>query len=144
MKIFGHPVHLLLVHFPTALLPMDLVCSFLNVLWHREGLSEAAFFAAAGGVVTGWLAVITGLFDLVKVSNSHPKSLQKALIHGSVNSCVLVGYTVFALMAYISYPDLRDDSASILISKTALVLILFVGNYFGASLVLKDRVGVEG
>jgi uncharacterized membrane protein len=141
MKILGHPVHLVLVHFPTALLPMDLVCSILNVLWHREGLSEAAFFAAAGGVVTGWLAITTGLLDLVKVASDKPKSLRKALIHGTLNSCALIGYTVFALLDYLSYPDLQENSIGILISKAALVMIMFVGNYYGGSLVLKDGVG---
>ena len=143
MKFLGHPVHVLLIHFPSALFPMDLVCAFLAVYTGNNSFNDSAFYAASGGVVIGWFAVITGTIDLLSVAKQKSKSLNKALLHGTINSTVLIGYTLLVFLSFKHYPELRDDSIVKLSVKATLVLLLLIGNYFGGSLILKDRVGVE-
>ncbi|MFL5764685.1 MAG: DUF2231 domain-containing protein [Bacteroidia bacterium] len=139
MKIFGHPVHIMLIHFPSALFPMDVVCSLLAIYTGKQSFSEAAGYALIAGSVLGWAAVITGTLDLLMVMKKKPAALKTALIHGGINSTLLM---VFSTMAYIDYtkgtkfpPDLF-----IVIIKGILVLLMFFGNYFGGKLILKDKV----
>jgi uncharacterized membrane protein len=143
MKIFGHPVHIILIHFPSALLPMDFACSLIAYFGGPASLTDAAFYAAAGGVILGWLAVITGSIDLLPLVKKKPGSLNKALIHGTVNTTVLLAFTVMAIISYKNFPALVPDGAVKLWVKGILVLVLGVGNFLGGSLILKDKIAVE-
>lgn len=143
MKIFGHPIHIVLIHFPSALLPMDLVCSLIARFGGPGSFTDAAFFAAAGGVLCGWLAVVAGAFDLVPLVKEKPGSLNKALIHGSINTTVLLGFTVTAYISYRHFPELYPDSTLKLAIKAGLVFLLGVGNFLGGSLILQDKVAVK-
>lgn len=53
MRIFGHPVHMMLIHFPAALLPMDLFCSIVGYFRGDHSFATAAYYAMAGGVALG-------------------------------------------------------------------------------------------
>ena len=143
MKIFGHPVHLILIHFPSALFPMDFVCAILALYTGNNSFNNSGFYAAAGGVIVGWLAVLTGAADLLVVMKDKPKALNKALLHGSINSTVLIGYTLLAFISFKHYPELTNDNVLKLVIKGILIVLLLVGNYFGGSLILKDKVGVN-
>lgn len=143
MKIFGHPVHIMLIHFPSALFPMDFIYSALGYYTGNASFTDAAFFAVFGGVILGGLAIITGAFDLLGIIENKPLVVKKALIHGGINTTVIIGYSVLAFRAYKEYPDLIQDNVSIFILKGCLVTFMIAGNYLGGSLILKDRVGLE-
>lgn len=143
MKILGHPVHMMLIHFPSALLPMDLICSVLGYYTGMTTFVEAGFFAMTGGVTLGILAIVTGAFDLIAVAEDKPLALKTALIHGGINTAVIMGYSILAFRAYREFPDLVPDVVSLLIVKGCLVLFMLAGNYFGGSLILKYRVGMH-
>lgn len=143
MKILGHPVHIMLIHFPSALFPMDFICSALGYYTGNASFTDAAFFAMAGGVILGGLAIITGTFDLAGLVENKPLAVKKALIHGSINTTVIIGYSLLAYRAYKEFPILIPDGVAILVLKGCLVTFMIVGNYLGGSLILKDRVGLE-
>jgi uncharacterized membrane protein len=143
MKIFGHPLHVMLIHFPSALLPMDFICSLLAFYISSVHLVHTSFFAMTGGVVLGMLAIITGAFDLISVTKDKSNAVKKVLIHGGINGTMIIAYSVLAFMAYKKYPDLAADSIAILITKAGLITFMIVGNYLGGNLVLKEKIGVE-
>ena len=143
MKLFGHPVHVILIHFPSALFPMDFVCALIAVYTGNGSFNDSAFYASVGGVLAGWLAALAGVVDLAGVAKNKPKSLNTALLHGGINSTVLLGYTILDFLAWKHYPSLTNDSTIKLVVKGALIVLLLVGNYCGGSLILKDKVGVE-
>ncbi|AYB32212.1 DUF2231 domain-containing protein [Chryseolinea soli] len=143
MKIFGHPVHVMLIHFPSALFPMDLVCSIIAYAYGLNSFAHASFYAMAGGVVLGGMAMLAGGADLLTVSKDKPQLVVKILIHGSINTAVVIGYSIIAFMAYKNYPALLPDSLLIMALKGALVALMVVGNYFGGNLVLKEKIGVD-
>jgi len=143
MKILGHPLHVILIHFPSALFPMDFVFAVLAIYTGNNTFNDSAFYVSVAGMLAGWLAVITGAIDLAGVAKNKPASLNKALLHGGINSTVLIAYTVLAFLSYKHYPELSDDSELKLIVKGLLIILLLVGNYFGGSLILKDKVGIE-
>ncbi|GAC1533796.1 MAG: hypothetical protein NVS3B15_14510 [Sediminibacterium sp.] len=97
----------------------------------------------AGGVLLGAGAVITGTFDLIGVANNQPAVLKKVLIHGGVNTTVVIAYSILTYMAFKKYPGLVSDGLLKIIIKGCLVAFMIIGNYIGGSLVLKDKIGVE-
>lgn len=141
MKLFGHPIHVMLIHFPAALLPMDFVCALLGNWLQLPGLTEAGHYAAFGGISLGAAAIVTGIFDLVEVSQEHASALNKALIHGGINSVALIGYLLAMVPAWNAYPEIGTDSIWILIAKGLLVVFMLFGNYLGGSLVVEHGVG---
>lgn len=133
----------MLIHFPSALLPMDLACSVLGYYTSDPAFTVAAFFSMAGAVLLGTLAVITGTWDLLAVAQEKPLALQKAVVHGGINTAVIIVYSFLALRAYANYPNLVDDTMALLVIKACLVTFMFAGNYIGGSLILKYRVGLR-
>lgn len=130
----------MLVHFPSALFPMDLACSLAAYITGTEPLLYASFYAMVGGSLLGWLAVISGMLDLGLLVNKKPSSIKKAFVHGTINTSVLIVYTTFTIIAYKQYPHLIKDGVLKLILKTLFVSLMIVGNFIGGNMVLKDKV----
>ena len=143
MRVFRHPVHVMVIHFPSALFPMELICYGLLFFTGEKSFATAAYYAMVGGVVFGWLAVTTGLMDLVKIPPYKTAVVKKALIHGTINSSVLIAYTVFVYLVSKQYPDLREATLGLLVVKTILVSVLIVGNWLGGELILKHKVALD-
>ncbi|MCW3107349.1 MAG: hypothetical protein JWQ09_1855 [Segetibacter sp.] len=142
MKFLGHPVHLMLIHFPAALFPMELVCYFIFYKTGNASFSNASFYAMCGGVLLGWLAILTGAIDLIRIKNNGILQA-KALIHGFINSTVVITYSVLAYILYRYYPNLPLATITMLAIKVALNILMLAGNYLGGNLVLKYKIGVH-
>lgn len=143
MKILGHPLHLMLIHFPSALFPMELVCYALFYYTNNISYAYASFYAMTGGAAIGWLAVITGSIDVLRISPEQPAVINKALLHGLINVTVVITYSILAYSVYKKLPDLPAASMPVLILKIIVVSFMIIGNFLGGSLVLRDRVGAE-
>jgi len=143
MKIFGHPVHIMLIHFPTALLPMDLACSLIYYFTKNTSFTDASFYALCGGVLMGWLAAALGALDLLAIRDRKPDVLKLAMVHGCLNVTVIMVYSFLAFAQYKRYPNLVPDSTPLLIVKSLCMVILIAGNFLGGSLILKHKVAVE-
>jgi len=143
VTIFKHPVHMMLIHFPSALLPMDVVCYVIYYFTGDTSFAFASFYALAGAVVTGWLSIILGTFDLVSIPPGKGEVMKKALLHGGINITIIIIYTVIFYSGYKRFPPIPAASMTILITKTFLVTCMVVGNYIGGSLILKHKIGIE-
>jgi uncharacterized membrane protein len=141
MKILRHPLHLMLIHFPTALLPMDLVLSYLFYRTGNESFGSAAFYCLVAGVGIGLLSGITGLIDLVMIKDK--TAMGAALIHGGINLTVILVFSVFAYRSWNLYPQIQITTITVLIIKLITIIFLFVGNYLGGRLILKHHIAVE-
>lgn len=140
MRLLGHPIHIILIHFPSALFPLDLLFSCLANYFTMPELNYVSACMVITGSVFGWLALLTGLFDLAGIAQKSPDSLKKALLHGGINTVVLIIYTVLALIIYKKWPLITYDSSVILVLKFVSVATLIIGNFLGAELILKDKV----
>ena len=143
MKFLGHPIHLMFVHFPAALFPFEFACAFLAFYTGDKAFVHASFYAMTGGVVLGWLAITFGSLDLINVFKNKPNAVNTAIIHGSINICVVIAYTVLVYLQYENYPSLKMDSFTVLNVKAGIINLMFLGNYLGGSLILKYKVAVE-
>lgn len=143
MKIGGHPLHSMLIHFPTALLPMDLLLSYLSYQNHNEHFSYAAFYCLVLGTLGGLVAILTGLLDLIRIPKSIKPALSNGLIHGFLNLLVICIYSMWAWKQYKTYPNLQEPSTGLLIFKLIMMLVLLAGNYLGGTLVYKYLIGTS-
>lgn len=141
MKILRHPLHVMLIHFPTALLPMDLVLSYLFYRTGNESFGSAAFYCLVGGVSLGLLSGITGLIDLVMIKDK--TSMGAALVHGSINLTAILVFSVFAYRSWNLYPQIQLPTITVLIVKLVTVIFLLVGNYLGGRLIFKHHIAIE-
>ena len=141
MKVFGHPLHMMLVHFPSALFPMDVICSALLLATRDALFSHASVCAAVGGAAFGWIAVVFGFIDLIRIPSVRTDAMRRALIHGSINTSAVTAYTIFAFIALRHYPA-SGQSLSLLVAKCIVVGGMMAGNFLGGNLVLKDKIGI--
>ena len=143
MKILGHPVHLMLVHFPAALFPMECAVYGLQLFTGNPDFGFASYCVLMGGVAMGWAAAIFGALDMNGIAESNGPVLRKALLHGGINGTVLVAYSAMAYPLYGAFPALPPASTGLFVARALLVLLLVVGNFIGGSLVLQDKVGTN-
>lgn len=136
-KIAGHPIHLMLVHFPIALFSMNLACSILGFYYKDQSFIKAAYYALFGGVVFAWLAGIFGVLDLSRIKKE--KALQIAFWHGGLALVYLIFYTVILVQKSKVYPNLIPDTSLILGMKSVMVLLLFISAFLGGELVIKYK-----
>jgi uncharacterized membrane protein len=143
MRLFGHPVHPLLIHFPTALLPMDLALSVIFWLRGDAEVYEAGAYCLWAGSALGWLALLTGLVDLTAIPRTNKKGLALALIHGSLNGIILLTYGVIAYKSWQAFPSPYFSGSAAVAVKSVLVICLFIGNFLGGRLIYTYYIGIR-
>jgi uncharacterized membrane protein len=143
MKPAGHPVHVMVIHFPAALLPADLILSLLGYYYKNAGFSQAGFYCLAGGIALGFLAMITGLIDLLAIPKSNKEAMAAGLSHGFINGLVIFVYSIIAYILWKDQSYQQISSAGSLILKAILVFTLLFGNYLGGNLIYKHHVGID-
>src|SRR5690349_17349225 len=141
MKILKHPLHVMLIHFPTALLPMDLVLSYLFYQTGNESYGSAAYYCLIAGVGLGLLAGITGFIDMVMIKNK--TAMAAAFIHGGINLTAILVFTVFAYKSWKLYPQIAVPTLTVVSVKLITVIFMLIGNYLGGKLILKHHIAIE-
>lgn len=139
LRFLGHPVHVMLIHFPVALWPAHFVLHlFGNAL--PAGVSAiGGFWLLAAGTLLGWLAAACGALDLAAIWNTPDDPHRRtASIHACINGSVLTGFTALAVVEWSHYPAIHHH-AGFLVIEAALLLAMSVGNYFGGAVAWSDQ-----
>jgi uncharacterized membrane protein len=135
MRLFGHPVHVMLVHFPVALWPAHTALHVFASQLPAGVSAVAGFWLLVGGVGLGWLAAGFGAADLLEIWRAGDYSrLNSGITHAAINGAVLLGFTCLLAVEYSSYPEIRHG-AGILATEAALLVAMGVGNYFGGAVI---------
>jgi uncharacterized membrane protein len=140
MRLFGHPVHPMLVAFPIALLaltPVWDVLAWANVL--RDGRTTA-YYSEAAGLIAAGLAAIPGFADLIKIPQSETANAKTALIHAGLALTML---SLFGIAFAFRGGAAGSPSVLVLGLEVAGALCLAVTGWFGGHLVFRRGVGVE-
>jgi uncharacterized membrane protein len=135
-KLFGHPIHPMLIVFPLGLLATSFFFDIIRAAGAGEGFSRAAFYMIAAGIIGGLVAAVFGLVDWLAVP---PRSRAKRVgaLHGILN-VVVVGIFIISWGVRYENPDAQKASAVVL--SAIAVLIALVSGWLGGELV--DRLGV--
>ncbi len=140
-RMFDHPIHAMLVHFPSALFPVSLALDVLARLGGGSAFAAAAFYAMAGGLLGGAAAVVFGAMDYFRLPATHA-AWKKALLHALLNFVWLMWFgTLFGLRLK-PYPLIESATTlEIILSGVAVAGLLF-SNFLGGELVFRHKLGV--
>jgi uncharacterized membrane protein len=141
-RIAGHPVHSMLVHFPSALFPMSLIFDILSVAMHSQCLACAAFYCIGGGLLLGFAAAIAGAIDYSHLPPSHP-AWNKASLHALLNILWMILFAIVFGLKLKSYPNIVLASQIEIIISAISVIGLIYSNYLGGDLVFRHQLGFD-
>jgi uncharacterized membrane protein len=137
VKLFGHPIHPMLVVFPLGLLVASLFFDFLGIATGNGEFAVVAFWCIAGGILTGLLAAVFGLLDWLPIPGG-TRAKTVGLWHGAGNVVVVALFAVSWWLRSGS-PGYVPDGLALALSVVA-VAIGGVTGWLGGELV--DRLGV--
>ena len=138
-KLFGHPIHQMLIVFPLGLLATSLILDIIYLITDSGKWSQAAFYDMGIGILGGLLAAIFGLIDWFAIpGGTRAKSIGAR--HGLGNLIVVVFFVVnWALRK--GNPE-NPGTLPIILSFIAIALALMTA-WLGGELVDRLRVGVD-
>lgn len=140
VKLFGHPVHPMLIVFPLGLLATAVVFDILFLIFNNRFLPTASYYMIAAGVLGGLLAAIFGFIDWLALPNgSRAKNI--GLWHGLGNFVIVLLFAASWLLRSDNVDSVPDGLALILsFVGTGLALITA---WIGGELVYRLGVGVD-
>ena len=140
VKLFGHPVHPMLIVFPIGLFATAVIFDILYLATRNPALTTVSYYMIAAGAVGGLLAAIFGLIDwLALPNNSRAKNIGGW--HGLGNLTIVILFAVSWLM--------RGDNANFVPDSLALLLsfagagLALITAWIGGELVYRLGVGVD-
>lgn len=135
MNIRGHPVHVMLIHFPVALWPVHAALHFFSPQLPVGVAGITGFWCLVAGTGFGWLAACCGLLDLLSLQRKgDTRRLRDGLWHALLNSTVLIACTGLLALEYPHYPAITHGP-DFLSLEVLLLLVLGAGNFFGGEIV---------
>ena len=138
-KLFGHPIHQMLIVFPLGLLATAVVFDVIRLVSGNGYWSEIAYWMIAAGVIGGLVAAPFGTIDWTKIP-AGTRAKRIGLLHG-VGNVVVVG--LFAISWLLRRDDPRaPETLALALSFVGVALALVTG-WMGGELVDRLAVGVD-
>jgi uncharacterized membrane protein len=136
VKLFGHPVHQMLVVFPLGLLATSVVFDLIHLGTGSPFAASVASVLIVAGLIGGALAAPFGAIDWLNIP---PQTRAKAIgaMHGGGNVVVLL---VFAFSLWLRHERATDPPALACWLSFAGAALVLVTAWLGGELV--DRLGV--
>ena len=138
-KIFGHPIHQMLIVFPLGLLATAVVFDVISLVAGNGYWSEIAYWMIAAGVIGGLAAAPFGFVDWAKIPVA-TRAKRVGLQHGVGNVVVLV---LFAASWFLRRDDPRAPETLALQLSFAGAALSVVTGWLGGELVDRLAVGVD-
>ncbi len=135
-KLFGHPIHPMLIPFPLGLLATSVVFDIIHRLTGNEPWAEVAYWMIVAGIIGGLAAAPFGWIDWFAIPDG-TRAKAIGLWHGVGNVFVLVLFAVSWFLRR-DAPD-QPELLAFVLSLAGVALAAFTG-WLGGELV--DRLGV--
>jgi uncharacterized membrane protein len=140
IKLFGHPVHPMLIVFPLGLLATAVIFDILYLIFGNRLLPTASYYMIAAGILGGLLAAIFGFVDWLALPNgSRAKNI--GLWHG-LGNVLIVGLFAVSWFLRGNNVDFVPDGTALILSFAGTALALVTG-WIGGELVYRLGVGVD-
>jgi uncharacterized membrane protein len=96
-KLFGHPVHQMLIVLPLGLLTGVIIFDIVHLLAGGEQWALIAYWLIPPGVITGLAAAVFGLIDWTKIPGS-TRAKRVGTLHGVGNVVVVLLFSASWLL----------------------------------------------
>jgi uncharacterized membrane protein len=140
IKVFGHPVHPALIHFPVAALMGLMATDLAYVLTRDDFWARAGLWLAGVGALGGGISGCAGLADLVLVKQI--RRLVTAWCHAILAVMLLVLAALNWLLRFSTEADVAIIPWGLYLSLLSGLLMSATG-YLGAQLVYEYAIGVD-
>ena len=135
VRLFGHPVHQMLIVFPLGLLATAVLFDVIYLARHDEIMAAVSYWMMAAGIIGGLVAAPFGLIDWLAIP-SGTRAKRIGAMHGGGNLIVVL---LFVVSWFTRDTNYTPALASMVWSFLGAILALFTG-WLGGELV--DRLGV--
>jgi uncharacterized membrane protein len=142
MRILGHPVHPMLVHFPIAFWTVAAGAYVGAAASAGESVAIVAKFANGAGLITALLAMLPGLFELRSITRGS-QAMQVAMWHLMVMStvwCCFLAAMVASLSTEMDYSTAQFGAVA---CACVGFLLMGIGGWLGGRLVYEFGVAVK-
>ena len=135
-RLFGHPIHQMLIVFPLGLLATSLFFDIAHLSSGNPPWATIAYYLIAVGIISGLIAAVFGLIDWLAIP-AGTRAKRIGLLHGGGNVVVVLLFVGSWLLRR-DNPEAPETTAIVL--SALAVLLAFVTGWLGGELV--DRLGV--
>jgi uncharacterized membrane protein len=142
VKLFGHPIHPMLVAFPITFFTSTLLASVAYAMSGDRDWFRLAYLANLAGVVTGLFAAVPGFLDWVGIPQ-HLKAKRIGFLHMAINLVVVGLFTLNLGAQAAQLNDMVPSAISGVFISSLGVLLLMLSSYYGGALVYSYHVGVD-
>lgn len=139
LRLFGHPVHSMLVHLPMGLLPAAVLADIVAIGGGGDLWWQLSFWMIVIGLAAGLPAVFSGIIDFYKIVRG-TEAEDAGVIHLMTMGAALAIYAVG--LAFRGGPVPGGSGTLALGFDVAGALVLSIGAYFGGKLVYDHGIGV--
>jgi len=135
-RLFGHPIHQMLIVFPLGLLGTSLLFDILCLATGGDHWFLVSYYMIAAGILSGLLAAPFGLIDWLAIPGG-TRAKRIGLLHGGGNVVVLLLF----VLSWFLRRDLHTAPRGLEVGLSATgVLLALVTGWLGGELV--DRLGI--
>jgi uncharacterized membrane protein len=138
-RLFGHPIHQMLIVFPLGLLATSLVFDIAYAVTENGRWADVAYVMIASGIIGGLIAAIFGLIDWLAIP-AGTRAKRIGALHGIGNVVVVA---LFALSWFLRSDQPIAPPTGAIILSAAGVLLAMVTGWLGGELVDRLAVGVD-
>lgn len=138
-KLFGHPVHPMLVVFPLGLFTTGVVFDIVFLLVDNPVMAIVSFWMITTGIVGGLLAAPFGLIDWLAIPNG-TRAKRIGLLHGLGNLVVML---LFIISWSMRVGDAVDPGGWAFVLALAGIGLALVTGWLGGELVGRLGIGVD-
>jgi len=135
-KLFGHPIHQMLIVFPLGLLATSLFFDVIGLTTNHSGLLRASWYMIAAGVISGLIAAVFGFIDYLGIP-SGTRAVRVGRLHGLGNVVVVL---LFSVSWYLRIPNPGNPGMLPVILSAIGASLGGITGWLGGELV--DRLGV--
>lgn len=140
MRIFGHPIHTMLVHFPIACWSLASMCDGLALIGYTDAWNYTAPLLLVG-LLVAIPAMGAGFFDLIRITDEPTGALANQHMY-----LMCGAWTIYlaALLTRLDQKVLIEDPAllPIILSGSGLI-ILAAGGWLGGQLIYHHGIGTR-
>ena len=137
VKIFGHPIHPMLIVLPLGLFVAAVVFDAIYLWRGFSTLRTVGFWNIGGGIVGGLIAAVFGLIDWLAIP-ARTRAKNIGIWHALSNVAAILVFAYVFWMRY-SSPGFAT-TRGLFVVQICAVIIPLVGGWLGGELV--DRLGV--
>jgi len=142
MRLWGHPIHPMLVHFPVAFWTVA-VMAYVADTAGVEGAAAAAKLANGAGLIMALPAMTAGLIEL-RLIDSRSEAMRVATLHMMAMAAAWVCFMLALVMSISTRASLDKQITQLagVVSASVGFLLMSVGGWVGGRLVYEFGIGV--